>query len=82
MDHTRRNFIQSGLLIAGTALTGANATAAETPPESSPSTENILGGDKFDPTKWLIVPPKTFEDLKVGDVFRVPKPHAHGCARV
>jgi len=34
--------------------------------------ENILGGATFDPTKWLVVAPRTFEDLKVGDVFRAP----------
>ena len=35
-------------------------------------TNNVLGGDHFDPAKWLIVQPKTFDDLKVGDVFRCP----------
>lgn len=35
-------------------------------------TTNVLGGDHFDPAKWLIVPARTFRDLKVGDVFRAP----------
>lgn len=35
-------------------------------------TTNVFGGDHFDPSKWLIVPAKTFDDLKVGDVFRCP----------
>lgn len=35
-------------------------------------TNNVFGGDHFDPAKWLIVPAKTFDDLKVGDVFRCP----------
>ena len=35
-------------------------------------TDNVLGGDHFDPAKWLVVPAKTFDDLKVGDVFRCP----------
>ena len=35
-------------------------------------TTNVLGGDHFDPSKWLIVPVRTFRDLKVGDVFRAP----------
>jgi len=28
--------------------------------------------DQFDPANFLVVPAKTFEDLKVGDVFRAP----------
>ena len=35
-------------------------------------TKNVFGGDHFDPAKWLIVPAKTYDDLKVGDVFRCP----------
>jgi hypothetical protein len=31
-----------------------------------------LPRDAFDPTNDPIVPPKRFEDLKVGDVFRAP----------
>src|SRR5271155_952155 len=27
---------------------------------------------QFDPTSFLMVPPKRFEDLKVGDIFRAP----------
>jgi acyl dehydratase len=27
---------------------------------------------KFDPDKFLIVPPRTFEDLRVGEIFRAP----------
>ena len=36
------------------------------------SSANILGGDRFDPARWLIVPPRSFDDLKVGGVFRAP----------
>ncbi|MGA3104609.1 MAG: MaoC family dehydratase [Terriglobales bacterium] len=35
--------------------------------EDKPSTAN-----SFDPTSFLMVPAKRFEDLKVGDVFRAP----------
>ena len=45
------------------------ATTAS-PPTANPA--NVLGGDKFDPAKWLLVPARTFEDLRVGDVFRAP----------
>ena len=36
------------------------------------ATEAVLGGPIFDPAKWLIVPARTFESLKVGEVFRMP----------
>ncbi len=44
----------------------------QNPAQIPPGTEHVLGGDRFDPTKWLVVPAKTFDDLKVGDVFRAP----------
>ena len=40
--------------------------------QNSVNSTNVLGGDHFDPSKWVIVPAKTFNDLKVGDVFRAP----------
>jgi len=36
-------------------------------PGSEPTTRTT-----FDPEQFLIVPPRTFENLKVGDVFRAP----------
>lgn len=30
------------------------------------------GPDQFDPATFTVVEPKTFEDLKVGDIFRAP----------
>jgi acyl dehydratase len=29
-------------------------------------------GDKFDPSQFHVTPPRTFDDLKVGEVFRNP----------
>ena len=49
------------------------ASQATIPNRQVPSgTQNVFGGDHFDPAKWLIVPAKSFDDLKVGDVFRAP----------
>lgn len=36
------------------------------------ATEAVLGGPTFDPAKWTLVAPRTFESLKVGEVFRMP----------
>lgn len=47
-------------------------TMLTTSQHTSASTANVFGGDHFDPAKWLLVPARTFEDLKVGDVFRAP----------
>ena len=47
----------------------ASESAAQQPVKA---TEAVLGGPGFDPAKWLIVPPRTFEDLRVGEVFRAP----------
>jgi hypothetical protein len=30
------------------------------------------GPDQFDPATFAVVEPRTFEDLKVGDIFRAP----------
>ena len=30
------------------------------------------GSDQFDPATFTVVEPRTFEDLKVGDIFRAP----------
>jgi len=35
----------------------------------------------FDPVSFAVVPPRKFEDLRVGDVFRVPSRHTYRCAR-
>jgi acyl dehydratase len=35
-------------------------------------TQNAIDRISFNPTSFLIVPAKRFEDLKVGDVFRAP----------
>ncbi|MFD8219675.1 MaoC family dehydratase [Streptomyces sp. NPDC059697] len=32
----------------------------------------LTGSDDFDPESFLVVPAKTFDDLKVGEVFRAP----------
>jgi hypothetical protein len=32
----------------------------------------------FDPDAFLIVPARTFEDLRIGEVFRAPQPHPDG----
>ena len=38
------------------------------------ATESSMASTKpsFDPTSFLVVPPKRFHDLKVGDIFRAP----------
>src|ERR1700728_1222310 len=38
------------------------------------ATESTMASTKpsFDPTSFLVVPPKRFYDLKVGDIFRAP----------
>jgi acyl dehydratase len=38
----------------------------------NPDPSNTTTGTSFDPDKFLIVAPKTFADLRVGDVFRAP----------
>jgi acyl dehydratase len=42
--------------------------------KSSLSTESATASTRpaFDPTSFLVVPPKRFDDLKVGDIFRAP----------
>ena len=50
------------MLAAGTAAGGlltATSVAAEQP-------------SNFDPVSFTVVPPRRFEDLRVGDVFRAP----------
>src|ERR1700678_3730722 len=38
------------------------------------ATESTMASTKpsFDPTSFFMVPPKRFEDLKIGDIFRAP----------
>jgi acyl dehydratase len=43
----------------GTPFIAAESTMASTKPS-------------FDPTSFLVVPPKRFDDSKVGDIFRAP----------
>ena len=56
----------------------SNGKGATTMPQqpaeqsSSRATEAVLGGRTFDPAKWVLVAPRIFEDLKVGEVFRMP----------
>jgi hypothetical protein len=41
------------------------------------------GPDPFDPATFTVVEPRTFEDLKVGDIFRAPSrtlTYAHATA--
>ena len=70
----RRNLVVGGASAAAAlpiilAAGGASPVAAQPAPQSigSPSTQPA-----FDPKNYPIVPPKRFEDLKVGDVFRAP----------
>ncbi len=69
----RRNLVVAGAS-AAVALpmvlaAGARPAAARPPPSDmgSPVTQPA-----FDPRNYPIVPPKRFEDLRVGDVFRAP----------
>ncbi len=70
----RRNVLASGastmaFLPVALAVGGVAPAAAQTSPQAigSPATQPA-----FDPKNYPIVPPKRFEDLKVGDVFRAP----------
>ena len=35
----------------------------------------------FDPVSFTVVPPRRFEDLRVGERFPRPKPHTYRCTR-
>ncbi len=50
-------------------MAAQNQSASQQTPTA---TEAVLGGPTFDPAKWLIVPARTFESLKMGEVFRMP----------
>ena len=73
---SRRSFVRTAVF-AGAAL-GAittNGFAQETKRDNStPGSINpdAAKSPTFDPEKFFVVPPKTFEDLKVGDIFRAP----------
>jgi len=53
-------------------FTKAGTLMAETTPSAHADMTKVTGGDKFDMAKWTQLPALTFEDLKVGDVFRAP----------
>ena len=68
-----------GLLTGGASIVAALPVllvAAGTQPAAaqpaSPATGSPATQPPFDPKNYPIVPPKRFEDLKVGDVFRAP----------
>ena len=67
----RRNLIIGGASAAATLpiILAASPAPAQPVPQAfvSPSTQPA-----FNPKYYPIVPPKRFEDLKVGDVFRAP----------
>ena len=73
-DVSRRNILAGGASAAVAlplvlAAVDATPAAAQSAAQAigSPSTQPA-----FDPKNFPIVPPKRFEDLKVGDVFRAP----------
>ncbi len=72
-DMGRRNLVVAGASAAVAlpmVLAAGIQPAAARPPSSdmgSPATQPA-----FDPRNYPVVPPKRFEDLKVGDVFRAP----------
>ena len=73
VDVARRDLLVRGassmaLLPVVLAATGVSPAAAQSSQAiGSPATQPA-----FDPKNYPIVPPKRFEDLKVGDVFRAP----------
>ncbi len=74
VDVARRDLLVRGassmaLLPVVLAATGVSPAAAQSSSQAigSPATQPA-----FDPKNYPIVPPKRFEDLKVGDVFRAP----------
>ena len=73
---SRRSFVRTAAF-AGAVL-GALTTsgfAQETKHDNStpdPRNSDAAKSPTFDPEKFFVVPPKTFEDLKVGDIFRAP----------
>ncbi len=74
VDVSRRNVLGGGASAAVAlpmvlAVASSRPAAAQSPaqPIGSPSTQPA-----FDPKNFPIVPPKRFEDLKVGEVFRAP----------
>jgi hypothetical protein len=75
-DMGRRTLITAGASAAAALcrwswlpLAGAQPAEVQGTSQSITSPETQ---PPFDPTNYPIVPPKRFEDLKVGDVFRAP----------
>jgi acyl dehydratase len=62
---SRRNML-SAATAAGCLSTAAGVTA------SAPALPQDKQPRDFDPASFTVVPPRRFEDLRVGDVFRAP----------
>ncbi len=73
-DVNRRDLLASGVSVSTTlpfVLAGLTTPAAEAQPTSQ-SGKSSNTETAFNPDNFLLVPPKRFEDLKVGDMFRAP----------
>ena len=71
---SRRNLLAGGASFA-MALPVIMAAAGTQPVQAQEALQSISSPETqppFDPKNYPIVPPKRFEDLKVGDVFRAP----------
>ena len=70
----RRGLLASGASIAAALpiLLGAASTPSAAAQPASTAAGSPATQPPFDPKNYPIVPPKRFEDLKVGDVFRAP----------
>lgn len=71
---SRRSLLAGGASITA-ALPVVLAAAGTQPAAAQPAAETIgspATQPAFDPRNYPIVPPKRFEDLRVGDVFRAP----------
>ena len=73
-DVSRRDLLAvgvSGTVTAPMVLAGPNTPAAEVRPAAEPGKPSHPE-TPFDPQNFLLVPPKRFEDLKVGEIFHAP----------
>lgn len=72
---TRRNFLQQAVTMTGGGLLLATGFSLEIKQDNQTPTSMNTDSEApmaFDPDKFLVVPPKAFADLKIGDVFRAP----------